>query len=244
MSALHYNVNVIAKNLLSDGYSDGRICNNMTISARNDLLSVDVRKNFSEVVQILCRPLTRFEGTASCEVVYRMMVPGADSYTETSDRAGGAEDIISVLLTPTTGPGTNLSVAAGTRGGKQDVVVEGTFGTGDILSSRENLMRHLCPENNMTDATQDSTTEVPTAVDASTESCPTIPWILAPGIFIVTLPTGFIAGIIVMIVWRSKRKQTGTGGEQNTTPLYEYITSKDITMARNESYTGLSPRNI
>ena len=97
--------------------------------ARNDLLSVDVRKNFSEVVQILCRPLTRFEGSASCEVVYRM-VPGADSYTETSDRAGGAEDIISVLLTPTTGPGMNLSVAAGTRGGKQDVVVEGTFGTG------------------------------------------------------------------------------------------------------------------
>ena len=97
--------------------------------ATNDLLSVDVRKNFSEVVQILCRPLTRFEGSASCEVVYRM-VPGADSYTETSDRAGGAEDIISVLLTPTTGPGMNLSVAAGTRGGKQDVVVEGTFGTG------------------------------------------------------------------------------------------------------------------
>ena len=31
MSALHYNVNVIAKNLLSDGYSDGRICNNLTI---------------------------------------------------------------------------------------------------------------------------------------------------------------------------------------------------------------------
>ena len=138
--------------------------------ARNDLLSVDVRKNFSEVVQILCRPLTRFEGSASCEVVYRM-VPGADSYTETSDRAGGAEDIISVLLTPTTGPGMNLSVAAGTRGGKQDVVVEGTFETGihmhirytastvqfyvgDILSSRENLMRHLCPGNNMTDASK------------------------------------------------------------------------------------------
>ena len=34
MSALHYNVNVIAKNLLSDGYSDGRICNNMTISKK------------------------------------------------------------------------------------------------------------------------------------------------------------------------------------------------------------------
>ena len=105
-------------------------CAYILAGARNDLLSVDVRKNFSEVVQILCRPLTRFEGSASCEVVYRMMVPEADSYTETSDRVGGAEDIISVLLTPTTGPGMNLSVAAGTRGGKQDVVVEGTFETG------------------------------------------------------------------------------------------------------------------
>jgi hypothetical protein len=104
-------------------------CAHVLAGARNDLLSVDVRKNFSEVVQILCRPLTRFEGSASCEVVYRM-VPGADSYTETSDRAGGAEDIISVLLTTSTGPGMNLSVAAGTRGGKQDVVVEGTFETG------------------------------------------------------------------------------------------------------------------
>ena len=32
MSALHYSVYVIAKNILSDGYSEGRICSNLTIS--------------------------------------------------------------------------------------------------------------------------------------------------------------------------------------------------------------------
>ena len=65
------------------------------------------------------------------------------------------------------------------------------------------------------------TTEEPTADKASTESRPTPPWILALGIFIITLPTGFVAGIIVMILWHSKRKQRGTGGEQTNTLLYE-----------------------
>ena len=35
MSALHYSVYVIAKNILPDGYSEGRICSNLTISKFN-----------------------------------------------------------------------------------------------------------------------------------------------------------------------------------------------------------------
>ena len=93
---------------------------------------MDFRKQFSNVVEVLCRPLTRFEGTASCEVAYTI-IPDSESYTERSDSVGGAEDIISVLLTTTTGPGSNLSVAVATRGGKQDVAVEGTFQTGKHL---------------------------------------------------------------------------------------------------------------
>ena len=34
MSALHYSVHVIAKNILPDGYSDGRICSNLTIGTK------------------------------------------------------------------------------------------------------------------------------------------------------------------------------------------------------------------
>ena len=78
-------------------------------------------------MKVVCRSLTRFEGTASCEVAYTI-IPDSESYTERSDGVGGAEDVISVLLTTTTGPG--ISVAAATRGGKQDVTLEGTFQTG------------------------------------------------------------------------------------------------------------------
>ena len=79
----------------------------------------------SDVVQVLCRPLTRFEGRASCEVTYST-IPN----TVKSESVGGARDIITVLLMSTAGPEATLTVAASARGGKQDVVVEGTFETG------------------------------------------------------------------------------------------------------------------
>ena len=95
---------------------------------RNDLLSVAIRRNMSDVVQVLCRPLTRFEGRASCEVAYST-IPNTENMVK-SESVGGARDIITVLLMSTAGPEATLTVAAATRGGKQDVVVEGTFETG------------------------------------------------------------------------------------------------------------------
>ena len=95
---------------------------------RNDLLSVAIRRNMSDVVQVLCRPLTRFEGRASCEVAYST-IPNTENMVK-SESVGGARDIITVLLMSTAGPEATLTVAASARGGKQDVVVEGTFKTG------------------------------------------------------------------------------------------------------------------
>jgi hypothetical protein len=77
---------------------------------------------------------------------------------------------------------------------------------------------------------------VSTADKTSTESCPSTPWILAAGIFIITLPTGFITGIIVMIVWRSKRKGRSEVEESHAS-YYEYISPKDISMESNKCYT-------
>ena len=100
---------------------------------------MDVRKNFTDVVEVLCRPLTRFQDTAHCEVVYRIL-PEAMSYTETSEGVGRARDIVSVLLSTAASSEVNISVAARTRGGKQDVVVEGTFETGTcVLSTTSTL---------------------------------------------------------------------------------------------------------
>ena len=82
----------------------------------------------SDVVQVLCRPLTRFEGRASCEVAYST-IPNTVNMVK-SESVGGARDIITVLLMSTAGPEVTLTVAASARGGKQDVVVEGTFKTG------------------------------------------------------------------------------------------------------------------
>jgi hypothetical protein len=129
MTSLHYSIFVTAKNLLSHGYSEARVCSNQTIGARNDLLSIDVRQSFSNAIEILCRPLTRFEGIISCEVMYRIL-PYADTYTERSVSVGSAGDIIPVVLPLSDESLTALSLAAYTLGGKQDVVVEGTFETG------------------------------------------------------------------------------------------------------------------
>ncbi|CAI8042480.1 hypothetical protein GBAR_LOCUS23576, partial [Geodia barretti] len=71
----------------------------------------------------------------------------------------------------TTGLGRILS-GAGTRGGNKMSWCREPLKQVILLSSRENLMRHLCPENNYDRCNSDSTTEVPTAVDASTASCP------------------------------------------------------------------------
>ena len=90
---------------------------------------MDIRRNSNDTFEILCRPLTQFEGNASCEVSYR---PEGSStvYTKTSEGVGGAGDMISVLLPPFSAEDAVVSVAVTTRGGKQDVVIEGVFETG------------------------------------------------------------------------------------------------------------------
>ena len=93
----------------------------------------------SDVVQVLCRPLTRFEGRASCEVAYST-IPN----TVNMGSVGGARDIITVLLMSTAGPEVTLTVAAATRGGYQDVVVEGTFET--MAKHMFALFESLCRE--------------------------------------------------------------------------------------------------
>ena len=104
------------------------------LGLRNDLLSVDIeRSDYSNVVEIVCRPLTRFKGTASCEVSYTTQ-PSGDVYTEISHSVGGAEDIISVVLITPDGSEAVLPVSAATRGGQQDVVVEGTLETGTFAN--------------------------------------------------------------------------------------------------------------
>ena len=96
---------------------------------QNNLLSMDIIRNSNNTFEILCRPLTQFEGNASCEVSYR--TEGSSTvYTKTSKGVGGAGDMISVLLPPFSVDDTVVSVAVTTRNGKQDVVIEGTFKTG------------------------------------------------------------------------------------------------------------------
>ena len=77
---------------------------------------MDIRRNSNNTFEILCRPLTQFEGNASCEVLYRI----EGSSTKTSEGVGGAGDMIPVLLPP-----FSVVVSVTTQGGKQDVVVEG-----------------------------------------------------------------------------------------------------------------------
>lgn len=109
---------------------------NFSVGATNDLLSVDIRK--SDFLEVICRPLTRFEGTASCVVTY-MILPDAVNYIEASDTVGGAEDIISVLLIGA--PEMTISIAAATQGGTQDIVVNGSFETGIHTLHKEALIQ-------------------------------------------------------------------------------------------------------
>ena len=164
LTALSYDVSIVAKNSLNDGYSEHQVCSNMTIGrdhvcphfckdtiisierlkfkshfcnvissgSHNDLLFVDIRSDFNNVVLISCRPLMRFIGKASCEATYSTF---SDTYSEASHDVGGAQDVISVFLFVGSEPEANLSIAVATNGGKQDVMVEG-YRTGIALYSK------------------------------------------------------------------------------------------------------------
>ena len=102
--------------------------------ARNDLLDVEVRQKGTNGVEVLCRLLSRFKGTANCEVMYTVYTV-LPYHTVKSERIGGAEDVIIVFLSESFEPNTLVTLETYTVGGKQDAKVLGVFtaGTNQLL---------------------------------------------------------------------------------------------------------------
>ena len=167
MLAVYYSWILSAKNDLLDGYSDIKMCSyipickailfhaideycedciltnvSFIIGVKNDLLSIEMKENCSGEIEILCRILSRYVGEARCEIIYKINETG-QSFTDISHIYGSANDIIPVLLTTSFYPYLIISVQASTVGGKQEVVVEGIFETGNCKLSYICLCKHL-----------------------------------------------------------------------------------------------------
>ena len=112
-------------------------CMIVNTGTRNDMLAVEFITNCTGGVEVLCRLLSRFEGEAKCEVLYRLL-PSDTGYTDTSEGSGGAGDTLSVVLSVLFEANTVLSVMVTTVGGLQDVTIEGTFVAGIWYTSEYN----------------------------------------------------------------------------------------------------------
>ena len=90
---------------------------------------MDFRQVGSGYVNVLCRLLSRFEGTAICNVTYSIF-PNGCTYTETSESDIDMDGIVTISLTTVFEHNTTLLVETLAVGENQNVAVRGIFKTG------------------------------------------------------------------------------------------------------------------